>query len=92
MSLTGDTLDIAVALERAIAETAFHALTFLIRRTEGEDRGLFQDRNDAADYRDEARAQFPIVAPLPEYKPTWMPVESRGRQRRRNSKYGPYLQ
>ncbi len=92
LSLFGDTLDIAIALERAIAETTYHAYRFLIKRTEGEDRGLFQDANDAADYRDEARTEYPIVAPLPEYKPTWMPVESRRQQRRRSSKYGPYLQ
>lgn len=91
MRLFGDTLEGSIPLERAIAESAYHALRFLIRRTEGEDRSLMQDLNDAADYRDEARAEWPVRVPLPTYKPMLLPTGRRNRGNRRSNRYGPYV-
>jgi hypothetical protein len=91
LTLHGDALDESIALERAIAETAYQALRWLIRRTEGEDRSLMQDANDAAAYRDETRADYPIKLPTPEKKQA-MHVENRkGRRRGRRNTYGPYI-
>lgn len=89
MPLYSSTLDTAIALERAIAESAYHALRFLIRRTEGEDRSLMSDANDAAAFRDEMRGEWPIKIPLAQYKPMLMPRQ--GSRRRRRTTYGPYL-
>ena len=88
LTIHSDALDESIALERAIAETAYQALRWLIRRTEGEDRGLFQDANDAAAYRDEVRADYPIRLPTPEKKQA-MHISNRRRSRRNT--YGPYL-
>ncbi len=88
LTIYSDTLDSAIALERAIAEAAYQALRWQIRRTEGEDRGLMQDANDAAQYRDECRADYPIKLPTPEKKQA-MHITSRRRGRR--NAYGPYL-
>ena len=91
MRLYGDTLEASIPLERAVAESAYHALRFLIRRTEGEDRSLMQNLNDAADYRDEARAEWPVRVPLPTYKPMLLPTGRRNRGNRRSNRYGPYI-
>ncbi len=88
MPLYNSTLDTAIPLERAIAEATYHAYRFLIRRTEGEDRGLMSDANDAAAYRDEARGEWPIKLPLPTYKPMLL---MRRNRRGRRSTYGPFL-
>ena len=91
MDLTGDALEASIPLQRAIAESAYHALRFLNLRTEGEDRSLMQNLNDAADYRDEARAEWPVRMPLPTYKPMMLPTGRRNRGNRRSNRYGPYI-
>jgi len=88
LPLYGSALDTAIPLERAIAEAAYHAYRFLIRRTEGEDRGLMSQANDAAAYRDEARGEWPIKLPLPTYKPMLL---MRRNLRGRRSTYGPWV-
>ncbi len=86
LTIYSDALDESIALERAIAETAYQALRWLIRRTEGEDRSLMQDANDANAYRDEVRAAYPIRIPTPEFKPAMHLSTDK-----RRKTYGPFL-